>query len=592
MLAFAQPQKPPQNTEFSPPRNSRQILTRQRLDGDAEARTARLLPDVPADLAHDFSQIPVHRPYIQPKLRVNPVGDRYEREADWIAEQVLRPGHPPNHQKAAIRLKRPDTSARPSRPVNRQLARRLNRTQGRGRPLAPQTRAFFESRLYVDLSGVQIHTDSQAAQMNRQLGARAFTLGRDIYFGARQYRPNAPAGRRLIAHELTHVVQQTHQAVPTTIQRNGPHGRSEPSEAAIETPRQRLNRLLRAIAFLQEQPSVQASDEQFNRLNALVDRLAAIQSRLPDTGEAPPDVERTLDQIEGEIRGLLGSHLRELEQEAEAGRTRQRERLRERLETALQQIAEGQHQTAMAIRANQLGSSDTETLDKLKEIGGLLKTMLGHIRRIQGGSSRVVPLAGAVQSLVNLVTGWAETGNMASDFQADAARVQNTLNTAFTAAGLVETGAGLAGVTLGNLGPVLMVLNYIPQALSLIGRVTAIVGGHVQELNRATAAGYGACDPSMTFEAEPGGEAVGRYMCALFLHRPRRMSDEVASFFEDNEELFNNIIQGVYGRQPMPAPDSIGFDVWLVRNRHLVWEVIYGDLTPPEDRWTFDRPSP
>jgi hypothetical protein len=59
-----------------------------------------------------------------------------------------------------------------------------------------------------DFGQVRIHKDNEAARMNQQLGARAFTYGRDIYFGAGQYNPRLAEGRRLIAHELTHVVQQ------------------------------------------------------------------------------------------------------------------------------------------------------------------------------------------------------------------------------------------------------------------------------------------------------------------------------------------------------------------------------------------------
>lgn len=60
-----------------------------------------------------------------------------------------------------------------------------------------------------DFSKVRVHTDNEAVQMNQKLGARAFTHGRDIYFGAGQNKPQSTAGERLLAHELTHVVQQT-----------------------------------------------------------------------------------------------------------------------------------------------------------------------------------------------------------------------------------------------------------------------------------------------------------------------------------------------------------------------------------------------
>lgn len=77
-----------------------------------------------------------------------------------------------------------------------------------GAPLARDTRSFFEPRLGADLSNVRVHTGSQAAGVSRQLNARAFTVGNDITFGAGQYQPSSSDGKRLLAHELTHVIQQ------------------------------------------------------------------------------------------------------------------------------------------------------------------------------------------------------------------------------------------------------------------------------------------------------------------------------------------------------------------------------------------------
>ncbi len=77
-----------------------------------------------------------------------------------------------------------------------------------GQPLDVATRAFFEPRFGHDLSKVRVHTDARAAESARAVDALAYTVGRDIVFGTGQYAPAAPAGRRLLAHELAHVVQQ------------------------------------------------------------------------------------------------------------------------------------------------------------------------------------------------------------------------------------------------------------------------------------------------------------------------------------------------------------------------------------------------
>jgi hypothetical protein len=80
---------------------------------------------------------------------------------------------------------------------------------GGGTPLHPQTRAFFEQRFGHAFGDVRIHTDTKAAASARSVNALAYTVGRNIVFGAGQYAPHSPAGRRLLAHELTHVVQQS-----------------------------------------------------------------------------------------------------------------------------------------------------------------------------------------------------------------------------------------------------------------------------------------------------------------------------------------------------------------------------------------------
>ncbi|HSZ60722.1 MAG TPA: DUF4157 domain-containing protein [Terriglobales bacterium] len=78
-----------------------------------------------------------------------------------------------------------------------------------GRPLDAATRAFFEPRFGRDFSGVRIHTDSQAAESARAVNALAYTVGRNVVFGAGSYQPASTEGDRLLAHELAHVVQQS-----------------------------------------------------------------------------------------------------------------------------------------------------------------------------------------------------------------------------------------------------------------------------------------------------------------------------------------------------------------------------------------------
>lgn len=96
------------------------------------------------------------------------------------------------------------------------VASGINAMQGRGQTLSPATRGFMETRFGRDFSQVRVHTDTNAVKIARQINARAFTVGQDIAFASGQYQPHTPSGKRLLAHELTHTIQQT-----GTIQRQG-----------------------------------------------------------------------------------------------------------------------------------------------------------------------------------------------------------------------------------------------------------------------------------------------------------------------------------------------------------------------------------
>jgi len=112
------------------------------------------------------------------------------------------------------------------------LEKNLTQSKGEGSPLAPNTRREMESSFGADFSGVRVHNNSNAVQMNQQLGAQAFTNGNDIYFNEGKYSPNTDSGKHLLAHELTHTVQQG--ATSSDIQKSeGPCARdpeAQPSE--------------------------------------------------------------------------------------------------------------------------------------------------------------------------------------------------------------------------------------------------------------------------------------------------------------------------------------------------------------------------
>jgi hypothetical protein len=188
---------------------------------------------------------------MQAKLTVGPAGDKYEQEADRVAEQVVsgqlsavngqtsnvkrqaedeeevqtkllatsitplvqRQAEEEEEVQTKSNLQPPTCNLQASFDAGPNIESRLAASRGSGSPLPGEVRAAMEPRFGADFGGVRVHTGGEADQLNRQLSAQAFTHGQDIYMAAGKYAPGTTAGNRLLAHELTHVVQQTGKQV-------------------------------------------------------------------------------------------------------------------------------------------------------------------------------------------------------------------------------------------------------------------------------------------------------------------------------------------------------------------------------------------
>jgi hypothetical protein len=191
---------------------------------------------------------------IRPRLRIGPVNDPLEHEADRVAEAVVsnqalgsgeRSGAARIQRSGAgcqgeehdtVRLLREETddiededevirmksAAAAGDDGSKSSARdAASAVSAGGQPLSHRARAYFEPRFGRDLSDVRIHTHPRARRSVDALGARAYALGRDIAFAAAEYAPQSPEGRRLIAHELAHVLQQSQRSAPMVPQFDG-----------------------------------------------------------------------------------------------------------------------------------------------------------------------------------------------------------------------------------------------------------------------------------------------------------------------------------------------------------------------------------
>ncbi|MCT7966855.1 DUF4157 domain-containing protein [Laspinema sp. D1] len=228
----------------------------------------------------DFSAPPL----IQPKLTIGAPGDKFEREADTIADTVMR--------MPAVSAPTPVTNATTQTPLAQakpiaatitpvasiaqmqleplgsaieeeqgeakkgriqrrirvqaagdgnldapsSLETQLNQTKNSGSPLSPQIRAQMEPRFGADFSGVRVHTDAPAVQMNRELGAQAFTHGNHIYYG----EGKSPGNDHLTAHELTHTIQQSGSSVIQRSSNNNNVNRQSQQASQLETIRQNI----------------------------------------------------------------------------------------------------------------------------------------------------------------------------------------------------------------------------------------------------------------------------------------------------------------------------------------------------------------
>lgn len=174
---------------------------------------------------------------LQAKLKISRPDDIYEQEADRVAEQVVSTVPGTQQRKSGKVSDGRDAS------VGDDFIHNL----GNGQPLDANTRAFFEPRFGRDFSQVRIHTSEQAADAARAVNARAFTMGKDVVFGEREYAPGSAEGQRLLSHELAHVVQQGAGIHNIT---NGYTGnfifrKSPPSNPMhIESIQERIRRLL------------------------------------------------------------------------------------------------------------------------------------------------------------------------------------------------------------------------------------------------------------------------------------------------------------------------------------------------------------
>jgi hypothetical protein len=237
---------------------------------DVEKRTFR-----EPRFGHSFDQVPVHSdaragmnpawqgftmrsPWVglRAKLAISVPDDPYEQEADAVADQVMQvPNRQSNsHDLSFSSLSVPRPSSKGGLCVEEEEKKLQREGHGNirdspetvppivyetlrssGQALDSDTRSFMEERFDRDFGDVRLHTDGRAMESARAVNALAYTVGRHIVFGRNQYSPHTPTGQRLLAHELTHVVQQNSAVIGAGANAAKPASISQPGQAKVSS---------------------------------------------------------------------------------------------------------------------------------------------------------------------------------------------------------------------------------------------------------------------------------------------------------------------------------------------------------------------
>jgi hypothetical protein len=245
------------------------------------------------------------------EVQAKPLAQRQAEEEEVQAKPSLQPSTAPGPHGGA---RAGDLQA--SLEAGSEIESRLAASKGGGSPLPDEVRATMEPRFGADFSGVRLHTGGEAAQLSQDLSAQAFTHGEDIYLGAGQYSPGTSEGQRLLAHELTHVVQQGAAQVRSVGNRaivrllKGTVQRQKGIIQRVKSPEARQ-------AFLKEYPKASALVEgiDVNRgdtqiLDALVQNYIARSGFVYDMSATLPETFLAGRKQSGDCSTLSGSFVK------------------------------------------------------------------------------------------------------------------------------------------------------------------------------------------------------------------------------------------------------------------------------------------
>lgn len=261
-----------------------------------------------SSVEHDCSRIPINHQAgekIQTNLMMSTPGDQYEEEADTVAEQVVQKA---TRNSMPSHIQKDCTACESDIAFQQQLLEEENKTIQRtsgtegteacsatasvytqieqsrcgGQPMDPTTQEMMNDAFQADFSPVRIHTGQQSVKMNQQLNARAFTHRNHIYFNEQQYQPESTEGKRLLAHELTHVIQQ--RAVHSVLQRTGQARSQAEAIYTVEQTARLLNLSFSMVPRALEDTEIPENQKQ--KIRILYGRLRRLYEQLEQAGRS------------------------------------------------------------------------------------------------------------------------------------------------------------------------------------------------------------------------------------------------------------------------------------------------------------------
>ncbi len=240
---------------------------------------------------------------IQASLKVTSPDDPAELEAEKIAAAVMEMT---DQGKEIPRTMHQADSGGNSLPIAKSIEREVAGLEGTGNSLPESEKEFFESRMGYDFSSVKVHVGGKAEGLAKSLQARAFTYGQHIVFGPGEYHPGTTEGRRLLAHELAHVVQQNtaphflqgKRKVTTYDFKEGPTIEAVTPRVAMRAIRQYNDMIQTTLTNLRD-----AWQDGINNFQT--------EMQFPSAGEAMPDIASALltaasNELFGKLMGVAG----------------------------------------------------------------------------------------------------------------------------------------------------------------------------------------------------------------------------------------------------------------------------------------------